>query len=80
VSSVRWENLRDGLEDYEYLWLLRELAKDTASADVLGEARKLLEVPADISRDLTHFTTDPRDILAHRERLARLIERLTKRR
>jgi hypothetical protein len=76
VSSIRWENLRDGIEDYEYLWLLKEMAKDSKSADVLGEARKLLEVPADISRDLTHFTTDPRDILAHRERVARLIERL----
>ena len=22
VPSIRWENLRDGMEDYEYLWLL----------------------------------------------------------
>lgn len=24
VPSIRWENLRDGMEDYEYLWLLAE--------------------------------------------------------
>ena len=25
VSSIRWEMLREGIEDYEYLCLLREL-------------------------------------------------------
>ena len=24
VSSIRWEMLREGLEDYEYFWLLRD--------------------------------------------------------
>jgi hypothetical protein len=24
VNSVRWENLRDGMEDYEYFWLLSQ--------------------------------------------------------
>jgi hypothetical protein len=35
-----------------------------------------LKVPNGVSQDLTHFTTDPRVMLDHRDRVARLIERL----
>ncbi len=80
VNSVRWENLRDGMEDYEYLWLLQEATERAAAAggqsSLLSEARRLLLVPPEVSRDLTHFTTDPRPLLAHRDRLARMIEQL----
>ena len=81
INSVRWENLRDGLEDYEYFWRLdREVkrleAQERPPPALVAEARRLLEVPAAVSRDLTHFTTDPRSLLAHRDRLARMIERL----
>lgn len=80
INSLRWENLRDGMEDYEYLWLLQNALERTPQTDatrrLAAEARMLLEVPDDISKDLTHFTTDPRPILAHRDRIARMIETL----
>ena len=80
VNSIRWENLRDGLDDYDYLSLLQdEIARSEAgktSAAVLAKAKALLEVPPDISHDLTHFTADPRPIMAHREAVGRMIERL----
>ena len=44
--------------------------------ELLKQARELLKVPNDVSQDLTHFTTDPRLMLAHRDRVARMIERL----
>ena len=37
---------------------------------------RFLKVPNDVSQDLTHFTTDPRLMLAHREHVAQMIERL----
>ena len=80
VNSVRWENLRDGMEDYEYFWLLQQAIERAAAAGVksslLQEARQLLVVPPEVSKDLTHFTTDPRPLLAHRNRIARMIEKL----
>lgn len=82
VNSLRWENLRDGMEDYEYLWLLRQAAERAESAgqkpELVKEARALLTVPAEVSKDLTHFTTDPRVLLEHRARVAAMIERLGK--
>ncbi|MCY3019930.1 MAG: DUF4091 domain-containing protein, partial [Planctomycetota bacterium] len=81
VSSLRWENLRDGVEDYEYFVLLKELiekAKGKADAALLQEASALLNVPENISKDTTHFTTDVRPLLAQRDKIARMIERLAK--
>jgi hypothetical protein len=80
-SSVRWENLRDGVEDYEYFVILQkqiERLRGKAPESLLKEAEKLLEVPEHISKDLTHFTTDPRPLLEHRRKIARMIERLQK--
>jgi Glycoside hydrolase 123, catalytic domain len=80
VNSVRWENLRDGMEDYEYLWLLQQNSQAElvwhGATDLYRRARELLKVPPEVSQDTTHFTTDPRVILAQRDRIARMIERL----
>ncbi len=80
INSLRWENLRDGMEDYEYLWRLHEAAQRELAwrgeTELYRQARELLRVPVEVSGDLTHFTTDPRLILAHRDRVARVIERL----
>jgi hypothetical protein len=80
INSIRWENLRDGMEDYEYFWLLQqEVSRVEAlnrEADSIREAKRLLIVPEEISKDLTHFTTDPRPLLGHRDQVARMIERL----
>jgi hypothetical protein len=80
VNSLRWESLRDGMEDYEYLWLLREASQCElfwrGETDLYKQAHELLKVPNEVSQDLTHFTTDPRVMLAHRDRVARMIERL----
>lgn len=67
--SVRLENIRDGIEDYEYLWLLRER----------NPRSPLLTVGEDISRDFTHFTKDPQVIAARRLAIARELERAGKR-
>ena len=80
VNSIRWENLRDGMEDYEYFWLLEQEVKRIEALrrepDLARQARRLLEVPEEVSRDLTHFTTDPRALLAHRSQIAEMIEML----
>jgi len=82
INSIRWENLRDGMEDYEYFWLLQKEVDRVRAAkgetELVRQGRELLKVPAEISQDLTHFTTDPRLMLGHREQMAKLIERLQK--
>ena len=82
INSLRWENLRDGMEDYEYFWLLQEDVQRVGTmkgeTELLKQARELLKVPSEVSKDTTHFTTDPRVVMEHRDRVARMIERLRK--
>lgn len=82
INSLRWENLRDGMEDYEYFWLLKDILAKAAARGVpeaqLAPARALLEVPAEVSKDLTHFSKAPLPLLQHRDRIARMIETLSK--
>ena len=80
INSIRWENLRDGMEDYEYFWLLQQAVTRElvwhGDTELLKQAREVLKVPPEVSVDLTHFTADPRLILFHRDRVARMIERM----
>jgi len=81
VDSQRWEMLRDGIEDYEYLSILKTLI-DKHAAQLTAQQRRryaaLLEVPANISSDMTHFTQDPAPIEAQRHRVAQAIMALKK--
>ena len=68
VPSQRMAQLRDGIEDYEYLSILRRL----------DPANPLLQVPADICVSETEYATDPAAMDRRRLALAREIERLSR--
>ncbi|MDI6448374.1 glycoside hydrolase domain-containing protein [Anaerobaca lacustris] len=79
VDSIRWEMLRDGIEDYEYLAMLSRLIeakRRKLSASQRASYAALLEVPPEITKDMTTFTTDPAPIERHRDRVARAIAEL----
>jgi glycosyl hydrolase family 123 len=67
--SIRLKIMRDGLEDEDYLHILRDRAGPTPSADV----RALLDVPQELAGDLRYYNKDPQVLLNVRERLARAI-------
>jgi hypothetical protein len=68
VSSIRLELLREGIEDYEYLWLLKSLG-DGSFAD-----RLVTEMVVDVSA----FSRNPAELLAARRKMAARIEELTR--
>ncbi len=81
VDSVRWEILREGLEDYEYFVLLRR-AIDAAKGKpklkaAAAEAAQLLDFPPDLFTTGRDYTKDPLDLLRYREKVAAAIEMLT---
>lgn len=80
LSSIRLENIRDGLEDYEYLYLLAErverVSKRPASPErtqFLHQARALLVVPDSVVRSVVEYTDDPAPLTEWRNAVARLI-------
>lgn len=79
VSSIRWEMIREGVEDYEMLYLLRQLLDDrrsTLSDEQWNAWQDLLRVPSSITSDMTTFTTDPTPIYERRRAVAQAIEAL----
>jgi hypothetical protein len=66
VASMRVKNLRDGMEDYEYLALLERLAGK-------GAVKKIVDT---IAPSWWGFSKDPDEILAARRKLAEEIVRL----
>ena len=80
VSSIRWEMLREGIEDYEMLWLLRDLLRkkgDRLPAERRKEMENLLAVPPTITTNMTTFTKSPKPIYEHRSKVAEAIEELS---
>ena len=64
VPSIRWELLREGMEDYEYLWVLNggspEIAVNTATDALVAE----------LVSSRTLFSRVPTDVYATRARVA----------
>lgn len=85
VSSVRLEQAREGVEDYEYLYLLRELvarakaaSKDTTQAErALEMAGELVAIPNAGGRYSTEILPDPDAVFEVKEAVARAVEALT---
>lgn len=81
VTSMRMEMLRDGLEDYEYFVILKNLIeekKDRLSEKEREAYEKLLEVPQEITSSMTEFNIDPTPLKIHRRKLAEAIAKLSR--
>ena len=79
VDSLRWEQLRDGIEDYEYLTILRrkfEARRNSLGPERVAQYEQLLTVPPTITRSATDFTRDGAPIELRRDQIARAIEAL----
>ena len=80
TPSIRWEMIREGIEDYEYLWMLRDAADrvEAIGGDraLVSGARELLSPPVSLFSSLTSFTDDARLLQSHRRQVARLLEQI----
>ena len=70
-SSIRLDALRDGLEDYEYLWLLKE--KSAANPGKEITTKDLLALSALVNENGS-YALEPESYLAFRRRLAAVLE------
>ena len=59
VSSIRFELLREGLEEIELLYLLKESGGESAANKIVGS----------ICRDIQDFTRDPNAIDEAKEKI-----------
>ena len=74
VPSVRWDGLREGMNDIKYVRVLEELIRqakqDRTSRELTARAERLVE---DALNDVPRQRDDPDLVYAYRERIARMI-------
>ena len=66
IGSLRFANVRDGIEDYEYLWALSEKAGDIEVAREMAES---------VAWGVLQWTKDPNVVSSARDRVAQWIVR-----
>ena len=77
LPSLRLENLRDGIEDHEYLAILsREAAKLPAAHPLRKKAEARLKVPSSVAESVTRYSPDPANLQVYRRAVAEMIVEL----
>jgi hypothetical protein len=78
VNSIRWEILREGIEDYEYFLLLENALERLGpeQKDLQEKGQELLRFPQEIFKSGQDCTKDPKELLAHRRKIALFLEKL----
>jgi hypothetical protein len=82
--SIRAEMLRDGIEDREYIFLLKELtsqlaatAKTDAHRQLLRQAEQLASIPDELVKTQFVMTHDIDKLLSRRAQIADMVEQLS---
>ena len=82
--SLRLENLRDGIEDYELYKLLEQrIAKleQLHSPDLISlvrKAKQVLVVPSSVATSIRSYNHDPRALMKHHDTVGDMIETIDK--
>lgn len=74
-SSIRLENLRDGIEDHEYLSMLKRTVDSNKDSALLEEGKKLLVESKTFVTSPTSYNRDWRKILEYRAKLGAYLEK-----
>lgn len=80
INSLRWELLREGIEDYEYVTLLdaaiAAARQRGAPPKLIQQAEQLAQLPDAVITDDKTYNYDPQPLYRHRRQIAEMIERL----
>ena len=81
VDSLRWEQTREGLEDYEYLLMLERAARAEATPEALRvEAQALLRQARGLMPDpRCQLAVDPQRLTGLRHEIGKLLDRVAAR-
>ena len=72
--SIRLKNLRDGIQDYEYLTILKNILNDNNLSGALRrEIEKTIKIDKKVVASTTDYTKNPQDILEEKKKIAALI-------
>jgi hypothetical protein len=82
VDSIRWEMIREGVEDYDYLYMLKEAVEKASSdpkkAKAVAVGRKALAEADSLVRSRTDYEKNPQKLHAVRNQVGEALDALTR--
>lgn len=80
VDSIRWEMIREGIEDYDYFYILKSkmdaASKDANMQAAIAKAKEALKMVNECGKSPTEYTREPSQLEAARAKVAEAIEAL----
>ncbi len=79
LDSLRWEQMRNGIQDYEYLWLLEDKVRQMKNAmsprvsSLIEPSQRSLEIAASVVRATADYSNDPNVLYAAKGQVIREI-------
>jgi hypothetical protein len=79
LNSLRWEQMRNGIQDYEYLWLLEDKVRQMKGnlsrrvSSLIDPSRRSIEIAATVVRTTDDYSTDPNILYTARRQILREI-------
>lgn len=79
LNSLRWEQMRNGIQDYEYLWLLQDKVRQMKGgmssrvSSLIEPPRRSLEIAARVVRTTDDCSNDPNALYEARRQILREI-------
>jgi hypothetical protein len=75
LNSLRWEQMRNGIEDYEYLWMLEEKIRaikktlDGRVSELIEPSRRPAEIACRIVRTIHQYDKGPKTLYAAKKQV-----------
>ncbi|MFH1716548.1 MAG: glycoside hydrolase domain-containing protein [Planctomycetota bacterium] len=74
LCSLRWEQMRNGIQDYEYFWMLEErIAQIKAglgeNLSMIEPSRRGVEIASQVVRTMSDFSRDPQVLYAAKKQI-----------
>ncbi len=79
LDSLRWEQMRNGIQDYEYLWLLEDKIRQMTGtmsqrvSSLIEPSRRSHEIAASVVRTTDDYSSDPNVLYTARRQIIREI-------
>jgi Glycoside hydrolase 123, catalytic domain/Glycoside hydrolase 123 N-terminal domain len=74
LNSLRWEQMRNGIQDYEYFWMLQDkISKIRAGLSkrlsIIDPARRGIEIASRVVRTMGDYSKDPNTLYAAKKQI-----------
>jgi hypothetical protein len=78
IPCIRLENIRDGIEDYEYLLLLEKAIGNNEGKQKkrIREAQQLLAIPESLVAGPINYNKDPQSLIQYRMKIGKLLDEI----